>query len=297
MSNTPEIHCCFEPKSSTWQYVVADPETRAAIIIDPVLDFDVATSTISTSSADSLVALVDKHQYTVQMLLETHAHADHLTASKYLQQHFLQRGQPQAKICIGKRILQVQETFAKRYGIDASELNMVFDKLFDDNEEFSLGNLSGKVLYLPGHTPDHLGYQIGENVFTGDSIFNPDVGSARCDFPGGSAHQLYRSMRDLLSLPPHYRLYTGHDYPSGDRKEPQAFSTVAEQNEGNKHVKAGVPEEQFVKWRAERDATLSEPRLIHHALQFNIRAGRLPQASPHGYRFLHIPLKVPGTIW
>jgi len=296
MSDTPEIHCCFEPTTSTWQYVVADPETRAAIIIDPVLDFDATTSTISTRSADSLIALVDNHQYTVQMLLETHAHADHLTAAKYLQQQFLMRGQPQAKICAGKGISAVQQTFATKYGVDASELDAAFDKLFDDGEEISIGNLRGKVLHLPGHTPDNVGYQIGENIFTGDSIFNPDVGSARCDFPGGSARELYRSMRRLLSLPPHYRLYTGHDYPPESRKE-QAFFTVAQQNEGNKHVKAGVPEEDFVKWRTERDASLSEPRLIHHALQINIRAGGLPQASPHGYRFLHIPLKLPEAIW
>jgi glyoxylase-like metal-dependent hydrolase (beta-lactamase superfamily II) len=298
-SITPEIHTCFEPVTSTWQYVVADPATRQAVIIDSVLDFDPVKNCISTESADKLLDLVTSNHYLIGRILETHAHADHLTASAYLQQRLVKMGQPRPDICIGRRIRQVQDHFAKIYGINTAELQNLFDKLLDDNEEFFIGRTPAKVLHLPGHTPDHIGYKIGDNVFTGDSIFNPDVGSARADFPGGSSTDLFHSTRTLLSLPPHYRLYTGHDYPpetrsastTGEKHRP--FTTVAEQNEQNKHVKAGAKEADFVKWRSERDGTLGEPRLLHRALQFNIRAGRLPPATGDGgERCLHLPIKL-----
>ncbi|KAI9872173.1 MAG: hypothetical protein M1830_001999 [Pleopsidium flavum] len=302
MENKPEIHTSFEPNSGTWQYIISDPSTLDCIILDSVLDFDPATNQISTTSADKLLALVNKHNYKVTRILETHAHADHLTASSYLQTQLLQTAHHhhhRPLICIGKRITEVQATFGKRYGIDPSELHAVFDHLFSDNEKFAIGNLTAEVLHLPGHTPDHVGYMIGENVFTGDSIFNPDVGSARADFPGGSAKALYKSMRTLLELPAHYRLYTGHDYPpesreatGAERGRERAYTTVGEQNESNKHAKAGSSEEVFVSWRSERDGGLSEPKQIHQALQFNIRAGHLPRTSADGYRFLHVPLKV-----
>lgn len=211
----------------------------------------------------------------------------------------VQQGQRRPDIGIGKGIKEVQSTFGRLYEIDADELSEAFDKLFDNDESFSIGNIDGKVMHLPGHTPDHVGYLIAGNVFTGDSIFNPDVGSARCDFPGGSASQLYHSIRTLLSLPPHFRLYTGHDYPPSTREADKAghkykpYTTVEEQNKENKHMKAGVSEEEFVKWRTERDETLSEPQLIHQALQVNIRGGQLPRESGGGYRFLHVPLKIP----
>lgn len=298
----PRVHTCFEPTTATWQYVIADPRSRAAVVVDPVLDFDPATTALRTDSADRLLALVDAERYAVSHILETHAHADHLTASSYLQRQLVARGQRRPAICIGKRITQVQATFGRLYSVPADELDGVFDKLFDDDDEFCVGALKAKVLHLPGHTPDHVGYVIGENVFTGDSIFNPDVGSARCDFPAGSANDLYRSMRTLLSLPAHYRLYTGHDYPpdsrapapTGERFKP--YTTVAEQNDENIHVKKGVAEEKFVELRSARDASLSEPRLLHQALQFNIRAGRLPAETAEGYRFLQVPLKVPRTL-
>ena len=294
----PHVHVCFEAKTGTRQYVVADPQTRDAVIIDPVLDYDPATNNITTSTADQLLALVAKHKYTVRRLLETHVHADHLTASSYLQHRLVHQGHPRPDICIGKRITEIQALFGKRYGIDPAETSNVFDKLFDDDESFSVGKVQAKILHLPGHTPDHIGYMIGENVFTGDSLFEPDVGSARCDFPGGSANQLYRSITTLLSLPPHYHLYTGHDYPPPERKaaqegtEPKAHTTVAEQSAKNKHVKAGTAEEEFVNWRRERDGSLPEPKLIHQALQINIRAGRLPPVGADGFRFLQVPLKV-----
>ncbi|KAF2799281.1 Metallo-hydrolase/oxidoreductase [Melanomma pulvis-pyrius CBS 109.77] len=296
----PEIHTVFEPKTSTWQYMVADPVTKDAAIIDSVLDYDIATSTITTLSADNLIHFVKQQNYKIIFILETHVHADHLTASKYIQQTLIRAGYSNPQICIGKRIEQVQHTFATKYGIDKAEYVGVFDKLLDDGERLSLGSLEIEILHLPGHTPDHVGYVIGPNVFTGDSLFLPDVGSARCDFPGGDATALFKSMSRLLSLPPGFRLYSGHDYPPNqgeERKEPRAFATVAEQREKNKHVHDGVSMNEFVQWRTQRDATLGEPRLLHQALQFNIRAGQLPAVSDHGHRFFHVPLKVPEDAW
>lgn len=302
MSPAPEIHSRFEPKTSTWQYVVADPESREAVIIDSVLDFDPGSSRLSTETADSLLALVEEKKYKVTRILDTHVHADHLTASRYLQQQLEQRGQPRPAVCIGKRIQIVQSNLAPRYGVDSSELEGAFDYLFDDDEHFSVGTIDAYVMHLPGHTPDHLGYVIGKNVFTGDSIFNPDVGSARCDFPGGSADALYNSMQSLLSLPPDYRLYTGHDYPpegrapSEDGNKWKAYTTVEEQKATNKHVGNCAPKEDFVQWRAERDSTLGEPRLLHQSLQVNMRGGHLPRKSANGDMLLHVPLKVPQSL-
>lgn len=297
MANTPDIYTCFEAVTGTWQYLVADPTTRDAVVIDSVLDFNPASSQISTNTADGLLELISKYNLKITRILETHAHADHLTAATYIQQKLVDEGNPCPKICIGARITEVQATFASKYQIKDSELANVFDKLFNDNEEFMIGTIRAKVLHLPGHTPDHVGYVIGENVFTGDSIFNPDVGSARADFPGGSATALYSSTQTLLSLPEHYRLYVGHDYPPEGRaaneagEKYKAYTTVKEQREENKHVKAGTKEEDFVKFRSERDAVLGEPRLLHQSLQFNIRAGKLPAATEGGDMFLHVPVK------
>ncbi|KAK0712204.1 beta-lactamase-like protein [Apiosordaria backusii] len=281
---SPLIHPVFEPVTGTYQYIIADPSTLSAVIIDPVLDFEPARNTISTTTADSLLGIVAQNNYKVTYLLETHAHADHLTASRYLQLKLQQSTNP--KTGIGKRIVQVQQTFAEKYGIEQSELDNVFDFLWEDNQTFHIGELEAKVVHLPGHTPDHVGYLIGGNIFCGDSLFIPDVGSARCDFPGGDAAQLYRSVQTLFSLPPYYRIYTGHDYPSGDRKEPIPYTTVAEQQERNKHLKVGTTKEDFVNWRQERDSGLGEPRLLHQSLQVNIRGGRLPRSG-----MLVLPLK------
>ncbi|KAH8724988.1 beta-lactamase-like protein [Phaeosphaeriaceae sp. PMI808] len=302
MSFPPEVHPNFEPKTSTWQYIVADPETHKAIIIDSVLDFDAASNSLSTKTADSLLAFIHEHNYLITHILETHVHADHITASRYLQRKLEQRGQPRPIVCIGKRVGIVQSALASRYSVDSFELESAFDYLFDDEEHFSVGNIDAYVLHLPGHTPDHIGYVIGVNIFAGDSIFNPDVGSARCDFPGGSAHALYGSMQKLLSLPPNYRLYTGHDYPPESRAPSEhglmwkAYTTVEEQRSSNKHVGNNIPKEDFIKHRMERDATLSEPRLLHQSLQINIRGGHLPQQTTEGYRFLTIPLKVSESL-
>lgn len=295
----PIIHSVFEHKTSTWQYVVADPATKQAAIIDPVLDYDPAKNLITTSSADALLDLVKKNGYTISRLLETHVHADHLTAANYLQGKLTKAQGSTPVTSIGKRIADVQARFAVKYGIDKSEWEGVFEGgLLDDDEVFEIGELKAKALHLPGHTPDHLGYHIGANVFCGDSLFNPDVGSARCDFPGGDAKALYASAQKLLSLPGNTRIYTGHDYPpgggQGGRKDPVPYVTIDQQLEENKHLKRGTTEKEFVNWRKERDAGLVPPRLIHQSLQVNIRAGRLPAETLEGDKLLHLPLKVEG---
>ncbi|CAP67348.1 uncharacterized protein PODANS_1_23510 [Podospora anserina S mat+] len=334
---SPIVHPIFEPVTGTWQYIIADPSTLAAAIIDPVLDFEPARNTISTATADSLLDIVVHNNYKVGYLLETHTHADHLSASRYLQLKLAQSTNP--KTGIGKRIVQAQTTFAQKYGVEQSELEDVFDFLWEDDQTFRIGDLEAKVVHLPGHTPDHVGYLIGDNIFCGDSLFLPDVGSARCDFPGGDAVQLlvqpfapflcclcfcffplikpfsrpfpvsfhcsfpvvpvvphlllpcwfparYHSVQTLFSLPPHHKIYTGHDYPSGDRSDPVPYTTVAEQQERNKHLKIGTTQQEFVNWRQERDSELGEPRLLHQSLQVNIRGGRLPRSG-----MLVLPLK------
>ncbi|ATY65315.1 metallo-beta-lactamase superfamily [Cordyceps militaris] len=298
MSPEPIVHTVFEKVTATWQYIVACPETKKAVVIDPVLDFDLGTLTISTQSADELLQLIREHGYTVEYLLETHAHADHLTAAAYLQQQLQQSQGTKPPTSTGHRICQVQETFAGTYGVPRAELDAAFEKLFADDEAFAVGHLTAVALHLPGHTPDHSGYQLGTNVFTGDSIFNPDVGTARCDFPNGDAATLYRSVQTLLALPPHYRLYTGHDYPPADSgRAPMPYVTVQEQLERNKHVKAGTDRDEYVRWRRERDAGLKEPRLLHPALQTNIRGGKLVEASPgSGVTFLSMPVQLPSRI-
>ncbi|PKS08527.1 hypothetical protein jhhlp_004912 [Lomentospora prolificans] len=293
----PIIHDIFESKTSTWQYVVADPKTLAAVIIDPVLDYDPATHILSTNTADALLGLICEKGYKIERILETHAHADHITAASYLQDRLERERGHRPLIGIGKRIVNVQELFSQRYGVPADEFKGVFDVLFDDNDTFDLGELKVTVMHLPGHTPDHLGYKIGDNVFCGDSVFHTDIGTARCDFPGGSANNLFYSAHKLLSLPDNVKIWTGHDYPSGDRKTPVPWQSVADHKEQNKHLRVGITEEEFVALRRERDATLGEPRLLHQSLQMNIRAGKLPKQTDSRHRLLHLPLKLGVTEW
>ena len=280
----PKIHTFHEPVTGTWQYIVADPLTREAVIVDSVLDYNKDNGSMSTESPDKLLEVILANGYTVMRILETHAHADHLTASRYLQ-HALSQLQDSRSplVCIGKGITQVQETMGQIYDIPASEMENAFDYTFSDGERLVVGNIESEVIHLPGHTPDHVGYIIGSNVFTGDSIFNPDIGSARCDFPGGSAAALYKSMQKLLALPDYYKLYTGHDYPPKDRKIAEnstagavPFTTVKEQKEHNKHVKSGTSMEEFVAMRTDRDSTLSAPKLMLQSMHVNVRGGRLP---------------------
>lgn len=285
---SPAVATFFEKATSTWQYVVSCPETREAIIIDSVLDYDPASGKISTESMDVLLRHIDNEDLTVTRILETHAHADHLTASHYLQQR-LPNHPP---ICIGEHIGQVQKTFGPKYQIPAADLQNQFDVLFRDGETFRLGNMEGRILHLPGHTPDHIGYVIGDSVFCGDSVFMPDVGSARADFAGGSAKTLYNSSQKLFGLPDHFKLYVGHDYPPPERGDgPRAYTTVASQKLENKHVKTGTVESEFCEWRATRDAGLATPRLLHAAMQTNLRAGRLPVAAD-GVIFFKTPVTV-----
>jgi glyoxylase-like metal-dependent hydrolase (beta-lactamase superfamily II) len=282
------VHPVFESVTGTFQYIVADPLSKDAAILDPVLDFDLVLSKVSTDSADRVLETVREHGYTVTHVLETHAHADHLTASHYIQQTLSKSCQNPPLIAIGERIKQVQKTFAPVYGIPAAELSTAFDKLFADDEEFAIGALKATAIHLPGHTPDSMGYVVGANVFVGDSLFNPDVGSARCDFPGGSAAALYGSIRRLLGMPAEVRLYTGHDYPPAGRG-PEPFYVVRDQRETNKHGVLG--EKEFVEWRSQRDSGLGDPRLLHQALQVNIRGGRLPVRNETGTSFFKVPVK------
>ncbi|KPM43214.1 hypothetical protein AK830_g3313 [Neonectria ditissima] len=294
MATDAIIHNLFEPRTGTWQYVVADPETKHAVVIDPVLDFDPAKNTTSAESADAIITLVKDKEYSVTKILETHVHADHITSAGYLQFKMAHYQGQRPDICIGKRVGQTQDHFGCRYGIPESEYKDAFDQLLDDDETFSIGKLEAKAIHLPGHTPDHLGYVIGENVFCGDSLFNPDVGSARCDFPGGSASTLYASARKMLSLPENFKIWTGHDYPPGGadgRADPLAVTTVSEQKGSNKHLKHEVPEDEFIQWRTTRDASLAAPRLLHQSLQLNIRAGKMPKESASGDRLLHVPIQ------
>ncbi|OBZ68185.1 Glyoxylase B2 [Grifola frondosa] len=284
--HTPTVYTFFEKATSTWQYIVVDPESLEALVIDPVLDYEASSGTISTETADGLISFIENNDLTVTRILETHAHADHLTAAQY----FKQQLDGDVPVCIGQRITQVQKTFAPIYGLEPESLKNTFDVLFKDEAEFKLGELSCRVMHLPGHTPDHVGFIVGKAVFTGDSIFNPDVGSARADFPGGNAEELYASMQRLLALPAEYRLYVGHDYP--ENRDQTCFSTVADQRERNKHVKQGSDQESFIKWRKDRDAVLGAPRLLHPSLQVNIRAGKLPPADTTGRVYLKIPVRV-----
>ena len=291
----PVVHAIHESNTGTWQYIVADAESKHAAIIDPVLDFDPSKNEISTTAADLLLATVESEGYLVERLLETHLHADHLSGAAYLGDQLKQRQSVVPKTSIGSGIAKMQQLFGDRYGIPEHEWSHAFDCTYADGEKFSIGSLEVEVLHLPGHTPDHIGYLVGRNVFTGDSIFNPELGSARCDFPQGSASALWTSMQRLLSLPEGYKLYTGHDYPpaGGDARP---FATVQEHKASNKHVKDGTLEWTFIDMRTRRDAGLNEPKFINQALQFNIRAGRMPKCSAAGDRLIHVPLKFPKKL-
>ncbi|KAF4314432.1 Beta-lactamase-like protein [Botryosphaeria dothidea] len=293
----PTIHDVFDDKTGTWQYVVADPSTLTAVIIDPVLDYDAATQTMTTHTADSLLSLVEERGYNVDRMLETHAHADHVSAASYLQSRLAQKQPNRPLICIGKRINQVQRFFGGRYDVPTAQYEGVFDKFFDDDETFYIGNLEATAMHLPGHTPDHLGYKIGENVFCGDSLFHVDIGTARCDFPGGSASDLFNSGRRLLRLPDSVKIWIGHDYVPEERGAPVSWMSVGDHRRLNKHLKDDITKEEFVALRKERDAVLGEPKLLHQSLQLNIRAGRLPEKTESGHWMLRLPLKLKDALW
>ncbi|KAM3463775.1 hypothetical protein MY5147_003716 [Beauveria neobassiana] len=292
----PIIHHVFEKVTGTWQYIVADPATASAAIIDAVLDFDPYLREIKTESADELLSIVRENGYKVDRILETHIHADHITAAAYLQ-HALRNDQGFApSIGIGKRIETVQKLFSKRYCIPNDEIQNVHQCLFEDDEIFNLGDLQVQAIHLPGHTPDHMGYKIGDNIFCGDSLFITDLGSSRCDFPGGSAKQLYESGRKLLGFPDHVKIWSGHDYPSSERSEPVPYQCVGEHRESNKHLMKGITQDDFIAMRENRDATLAEPKLLHPSLQINVRGGKLPKVS-WGHRMIQTPITVVNGGW
>ncbi len=282
---TPLVQPFFDPTTSTVTYVVHAGPGSACAIIDSVLDYDPKSGRTSHASAERVVAFVREQRLSVQWLLETHAHADHLSAAPYL------KAQIGGRIAIGEHIRTVQGVFrdvfnlGETLAVDGSQ----FDRLFADGDTFAIGALVGRALHVPGHTPADLAYQIGDAVFVGDTLFMPDVGSARCDFPGGDAHQLYRSVRRLLALPDATRLFMCHDYPPASR-EVRFQTTVAEERRANIHLHDGVNEAAFVDMRTARDRTLDMPNLILPSIQVNVRAGRLPEPEDNGVRYLKIPL-------
>ncbi|KAK7704523.1 hypothetical protein SLS57_010401 [Botryosphaeria dothidea] len=254
---------------------------------------------MTTHTADSLLSLVEERGYNVDRILETHAHADHVSAASYLQSRLAQKQPSRPPICIGKRINQVQRFFGGRYDVPTAQYEGVFDKFFDDDETFYIGNLEATAMHLPGHTPDHLGYKIGvsENVFCGDCLFHVDIGTARCDFPGGSASDLFDSGRRLLRLPDSVKIWIGHDYVPEGRGAPVSWMSVGDHRRLNKHLKDDITKEEFVALRKERDAVLGEPKLLHQSLQLNIRAGRLPEKTESGHWMLRLPLKLKDALW
>ncbi len=281
----PTVKSFFDTATWTVSYVVYAEGSRTCAIIDPVLDYDAKSGRTRTASADKLVAFVQEKNLSVEWILETHAHADHLSAAQYLRQKL------GGKIAIGAAITKVQEVFKGIFHLEPGFQadGHQFDHLLMDGEVFNIGALAATAMSVPGHTPACMAYRIGDAVFVGDTLFMPDVGTARCDFPGGDAHTLYRSVRKLLSLPPETRLFMCHDYPPPGR-EPVWETTVAQQRASNIHVHDGVSEEEFVTMRKARDATLDMPVLILPSVQVNIRAGEMPPREANGVAYLKIPI-------
>ena len=283
----PMIESFFDPFTNTLSHVVYDHAGGNAAVIDPVLDFDLTSERTSTVSADKIVSFIHEKNLTLSWILETHAHADHLTSAKYLQQ--LLGG----KITIGAHIGLVQSTFKKVFNLENSFAvdGSQFDVLLNNNQVFHIGQLQAKVIFVPGHTPADVAYQIEDAVFIGDTMFAPDTGTARCDFPGGDAAQLYQSIQKILSLPPETRLFLCHDYPPVERQY-SSMTTVAEQRAKNIHVHDGISEAQFVSMRKNRDATLAAPKLMVASVQVNIRAGSIPPTQSNGSHYLKMPVNI-----
>jgi len=282
----PIIRAFFDEPTNTVSYIVADPATKQAAVIDPVLDYDPNSGAVDIRSVNAVLRVVEEQGYTVVWTLETHAHADHLSGSPYI------KAKTGAKIGIGEHIKDVQRIF--RPVFDATDLKTDgsdFDHLFKDGERFKIGELDAEAIYTPGHTPADVTYKIENAAFVGDTLFMPDYGTARADFPGGDAHMLYRSIQKVLALPPETRLYMCHDYKAPGRDSYAWETTVRDERANNVHVKDGVSEDAFVAMRNKRDATLSAPRLLLPSIQVNIRAGKFPPAHANGVRYLTIPVK------
>ena len=285
--NTPTqatVKAFFDPQTWTYTYVVYESKGSPCIVIDSVLNYDPKSGRTKTHSADEVISFIKDNQLQLEWILETHAHADHLTAAPYIQEKL------GGKIAIGDHITTVQSVFKGVFNLDDVAVDgSQFDVLIKEGEPIAFGNLSFKALYVPGHTPACMAYEIGDSIFVGDTLFMPDVGTARCDFPGGSASNLYRSIQSILKYPPSTKLYMCHDYPPNGRP-PEYQSTVADQKKSNIHVHDGVTEEQFVAMRNKRDAGLEMPVLILPSIQVNIRAGHMPKPEGNGTAYLKIPL-------
>ena len=282
----PDVTAFFDEPTYTVSYVVADPETKICAVVDSVLDFDPASGRTNTESADEIIAFIREEGLTLEWILETHVHADHLSAAPYIQEEL------GGKIAIGSEIRTVQNVFGKifnegtRFQRDGSQ----FDRLVTDGDTFRIGNIDAYAMHTPGHTPACMTYVAGNAAFVGDTMFMPDYGTARADFPGGDARTLYRSIRKVLSLPGETRLFMCHDYKAPGRDEYKWETTVAEEREHNIHVHEGVSEDEFVAMREARDATLSMPRLILPSIQINMRAGQMPEPEENGTSYIKIPL-------
>jgi glyoxylase-like metal-dependent hydrolase (beta-lactamase superfamily II) len=287
---SPDVKTFFDEATNNATHVVRDPASRSCAVIDTVLGFDPASGRTFTEPADVVVDHVRSENLTVEWILETHVHADHLTAAPYVKERL------GGKVAIGAGVTTVQATFSRIYnaGPEFACDGSQFDHLFEDGEAFQIGGLEARVIHTPGHTPACVTYVMGDAAFTGDTFFMPDSGTARCDFPGGSAVELYRSLQKILSLPGDTRLFINHDYGAGGSRDYAWETTVAEQAEKNIHVGGGATEEAFVSMREQRDATLSMPRLILPAIQVNMRAGHLPAAEDNGTRYLKLPLNLFG---
>lgn len=285
MSVHPEVHAFFDGATNTISYVVGDPAGKACAIVDSVLDIDYAAGRISHEHADRIVDYVREHGLDVEWLIETHVHADHLSAAPYLKEKL------GGRIGIGERIVQVQDTFGKVFneGTEFKRDGSQFDRLFADGDTYSIGTMTAFAMHTPGHTPACMTHVVGDAAFVGDTLFMPDGGTARADFPGGDARTLYRSVHRILALPAQMRLFMCHDYAPGGR-EIRWETTVAGERAENIHVRDGIDEDTFVKMRTQRDATLGMPRLILPSLQVNMRAGQLPPADKDGRRFLKVPV-------
>lgn len=280
----PDVQAFFDPATFTASYIVADPATQAAAIIDPVLDFEPKAGKLSTRSADAMLEAVRARGLNLAYVLETHAHADHLSAADYI------RRETGAKVVIGARIVEVQKTFIPVFEAEVADDGAAFDVLMNEGDVLALGELSIRALHTPGHTPACLTYLVGDAAFVGDTIFMPDYGTARADFPGGDARTLYRSIQKVLSLPPETRVFVGHDYLPEGRSDHRWETTVAAERARNIHVRDGRDEDAFVAMRTARDATLPAPTLILPSLQVNIRAGALPEPTAAGNIFLRLPV-------
>ena len=282
----PDITSFFDEATNTISYIVCDPNSSSCAIIDSVLDFDFASGRTDTRSADKLINFVKENKLDVQWLLESHVHADHLSAAPYIQ---MEVG---GKIGIGSHITDVQETFGKIFneGTEFQRDGSQFDKLFVEGDTFHIGQLRGDVLHTPGHTPACMTYVIGDAAFVGDTLFMPDFGTARCDFPGGSSENLFSSIQKILTLPDATRIFVGHDYKAPGREHYAWETTVGEQKKKNIHIKSGQSKEDFVKLRDERDAKLAMPKLIVPSLQINMRAGNMPEPDEQGDVFLKVPI-------